>query len=67
MGETVETQTHDGHRWQGVLDEVTDEGFTLEVEQKVKPEGAKRAHKEIVPMHFSFEEVAYTKYVIKVK
>lgn len=67
VGETVETQTRDGHKWQGVLTEVTDDGFTMEVEQKVKPEGAKRPRKELMAMHFTFEEVAYTKYVINVK
>ena len=67
VGQPVETQTRDGHKWQGTLMEVTEDGFTLEVEQKVKPEGAKRAHKELVGMHFTFEEVAYTKYLIKVK
>ncbi len=67
VGDTVETQTRDGHKWQGVLTEVTDDGFTMELEQKVKPEGAKRPRKELVAMHFTFEEVAYTKYVINVK
>ena len=67
VGETVETQTRDGHKWQGVLTEVMDDGFTMEVEQKVKSEGAKRPRKELVAMHFTFEEVAYTKYVINVK
>lgn len=67
VGEMVETQTRDGHKYQGTLTEVSDNGFTLEVEMKVKPEGAKRAKKELVVMHFTFEEVAYTKYLIKVK
>ncbi len=67
VGKPVETQTRDGHKYQGTLVEVDDNGFTLEVEQKVKPEGAKRAHKELVGMHFVLDEVAYTKYLIKVK
>ena len=67
VGEPVETQTRDGHKYQGTLVEVTDDGFAMEVEQKVKPEGAKRAHKELVKMNFNYNEVAYTKYVIKVK
>ncbi len=67
IGEPVETQTLDGHKYQGTLTDVDDEGFSLEVETKVKPEGAKRAHKEMVGMHFRFDEVVYTKYVIKVK
>lgn len=67
VGEPVETQTRDGHKYQGILTEVADDGFTLEVETKVKPEGAKRPRKELVAMHFGFDEVAYTKYLIKVK
>ncbi len=67
VGKPVETQTRDGHKYQGTLVGVDDKGFTLEVETKVKPEGAKRPRKELVGMHFTFEETAYTKYVIKVK
>ena len=67
VGRPVETQTKDGHKYQGMLKEVSDDGFTIEVETKVKPEGAKRPHKELVGMHFTFDEVAYTKYLIKVK
>ncbi|MBQ7572100.1 MAG: ribosome assembly cofactor RimP [Bacteroidaceae bacterium] len=67
VGEPVETQTRDGHKYQGTLTEAGPDTFTLEVEQRVKPEGAKRAHKEMVAMHFTYEEVAYTKYLIKVK
>lgn len=67
IGEMVETQTRDGHKYQGTLLEVGEDGFTMEVEQKVKPEGAKRPRKEMVAMHFTFEKVAFTKYLIKVK
>ena len=67
IGSPVETQTRDGHKYQGTLVEVSDEGFSMEVEQKVKPEGAKRARKELVQMNFAYNEVAYTKYLIKVK
>ena len=67
VGKMVETQTRDGHKHQGVLTEVGEDGFTMEVETKVKPEGAKRAKRVLVPMHFTFDEVAYTKYVIKLK
>ena len=67
VGKPVETQTRDGHKYQGILTAVDDEGFTVEVETRVKPEGAKRPRKELVAMHFTFDEVAYTKYVIKIK
>ena len=67
VGKSVETQQKDGKKFQGTLKSVDDTGFELEVETKVKPEGAKRPHMELATMHFAFEEVAYTKYVIKVK
>lgn len=67
VGQIVETQTRDGHKYQGTLVEVVDDGFTLEVEQRVKPDGAKRAKKEHVAMIFRFDEVLWTKYLIKVK
>ncbi|MBQ8968329.1 MAG: ribosome assembly cofactor RimP [Bacteroidaceae bacterium] len=67
VGKTVETQTRDGHKHQGTLTAVGDDGFDMEVETWVKPEGAKRAKKVLLPMHFAFGDVAYTKYVIKVK
>ncbi|MDE5788640.1 MAG: ribosome assembly cofactor RimP [Bacteroidaceae bacterium] len=67
IGKMVETQTRDGHRYQGQLVAVDEAGFDMEVEQKVKPEGAKRAKRVLVGMHFTFDEVAYTKYLIKAK
>lgn len=67
VGKTVETQTRDGHKYQGTLTHVDADGFGMEVETKVKPEGAKRAKRMLVAMHFAFGDVAYTKYLIKVK
>ena len=67
VGRTVETQLKDGHKHQGTLLEVGDETFALEVETKVKPEGAKRPRKELVRMELRYEDVVYTKYVIKIK
>lgn len=65
IGQSVETQTKDGHKYQGQLMAVDETGFNMEVETKVKPEGAKRAKKVLVDMRFAFAEVAYTKYLIK--
>ena len=67
VGKTVETQLKDGHKYQGTLTDVGEESFALEVETKVKPEGAKRPRKEMVRMEFPFSDVVYTKYLIKVK
>ncbi len=67
IGKPVETQLKDGHKFQGTLTAVNDDSFCMEVATKVKPEGAKRAHTEMVTMTFSFSDVAYTKYLIKIK
>ena len=44
-----------------------DEGFQLGILQKVKEEGKKRPVTMEVPTDFRFDDVAYTKYLIKVK
>ncbi|MCQ2223982.1 MAG: ribosome assembly cofactor RimP [Bacteroidaceae bacterium] len=67
VGKSVETQTLDGKKWTGVLTKADDEAFTLLTTQKVKPEGAKRPKMVEVEMEFHYDEVAYTKYLIKVK
>lgn len=67
VGKEVETQTKDGHKFHGILLSVGDESFTLGVTQKVKEEGKKRPVSKEVAMDFRFEDIAYTKYLIKVK
>ncbi len=67
VGKEVETQLHDGHKYHGILLSVGDEGFQLGIMQKVKEEGKKRPVLMEVPTDFRFEDVAYTKYLIKVK
>lgn len=67
VGKSVETQLKDGKKYQGILTTVSEEGFTLLTTQKIKPEGAKRPKNVEVEMNFTFEEVAYTKYLIKMK
>ena len=67
VGKEVETQLRDGHKYHGILLSVDDEGFPLGIVQKVKAEGKKRPVMMEVPTNFRFEDVAYTKYLIKVK
>ena len=67
IGKEVETQLHDGHKFRGILLSVGEEGFQLGIVQKVKEEGKKRPVVKEVPTDFRFEDVAYTKYLIKVK
>lgn len=67
IGKEVETQLNDGHKFRGTLLSVGDEGFQLSIVQKVKEEGKKRPVTKEVPTDFRFADVAYTKYLIKVK
>ena len=55
VGHDVETQT------------VDDGGVSIEAMEKVKEEGRKRPVSKLVTRHFNFDEVAYTKYLIKIK
>ena len=67
VGKQVETQTKDGKKHRGTLLSVDKEGFELGEMQKVKEEGKKRPVNKEVTIRFAFDEVAYTKYLIKIK
>ena len=67
VGKEVETLLHDGHKYKGTLLSVSDEGFRLGIVQKVKEEGKKRPVQKEVPTDFRFDDVASTKYLIRVK
>lgn len=66
-GERVETLLNDGRKLQGVLSQVSPDGFTLTIEEKVRTEGMKRPKlvERDVPLLFS--EVKSTKYIIDFK
>lgn len=67
IGKEVEAQLKDGRKLRGTLLQVTDQGFRLSTPQKVKEEGKKRPTTKEVETDLTFQEVAATKYVIKVK
>ena len=67
VGKEVETQLRDGHKLRGTLLSVTDDDFQLGVLEKVKEEGRKRPVTKEVNKTIAFADVAYTKYLIKVK
>ncbi len=67
VGNPVETQMKDGHKYQGELTAVDEEGFNMLVEMKVKEEGQKRPKKKMVDVRCPFADVVSTKYLIKVK
>ncbi len=67
QGDRVETLTLDGHKFEGVLQSVSPEGFVLTVKDKVREEGAKRPRIIDRNVIFKFTEVKWTKYIIDFK
>jgi len=67
VGDPVEVLANDGKKYRGTLDDVSEDGFTLAVEEKVKEEGMKRPQLVERAYHFSFEEVKETKYWLDFK
>ena len=63
----VEVQDLSGVKFQGTLVDVTESGFGLEVTRKIKPEGAKRKTEITATIPFKYENIKYTKYIIRVK
>ena len=65
IGNEVEVLVADGKKYKGVLKEVTDEGFVIVGEEKVKKEGAKRPVLEEVSREFKYNQVKSTKYLLQ--
>ncbi|QRX64910.1 ribosome assembly cofactor RimP [Dysgonomonadaceae bacterium zrk40] len=66
-GKEVEVLTRTGVKHSGILRSSDDEGFTLTVTRKVKPEGAKRKQEVEEDLRFSYDDVKHTKYLIRFK
>lgn len=67
VGNEVETLTRDGRKLSGVLKECDLEKFTLTITKKVKPEGSKRKIEVEEDIILAYDEVKYTKYLIRFK
>lgn len=67
IGNELEILTKDGRKFTGRLVEVTDEGFTVEVPVKVKPEGAKRPVIEQQAQTLKFDDCKTVRYKIDFK
>lgn len=65
IGNEVEVLTRDGRKLHGVLRSAGDEGFALEVAEKVKREGEKRPVTELRELTFRYDEVKYVKYILQ--
>lgn len=67
QGERIEVLATDGRKYEGVLSDVTSEGFVLTVNEKIKAEGEKRPRMVDTPKNFSYNEVKTAKYIIDFK
>jgi ribosome maturation factor RimP len=67
IGNEVEILTKAGKKFSAMLKGATEESFTVTVTKQVKPEGAKRKVTVEEDVVFPYNEVKYTKYLIRFK
>ncbi|MDR2057504.1 MAG: ribosome assembly cofactor RimP [Dysgonamonadaceae bacterium] len=64
-GKEVEVLLKNGKKYTGILKEAGETRFVLTVEKQVKPEGAKRKITIEEDMNFVYNEIKYTKNIIR--
>jgi ribosome maturation factor RimP len=67
IGNEVEVLTKAGKKFSATLKDAAEETFTVTVTKQVKPEGAKRKITVEEDEVYSYNEVKYTKYLIRFK
>ena len=67
IGQEVEVLTKQGQKLEGVMKDANEENFTVTIQKKVKPEGAKRPKLVDEDVTFTYEEIKYNKYLISFK
>ncbi|MDE6175790.1 MAG: ribosome assembly cofactor RimP [Duncaniella sp.] len=67
LGNEVEVLTRDGKKLKGILTDVTDSDFTIEVTRKVKEPGAKRPVMVAEPVVIPMDQAKQVCYVINFK
>lgn len=67
IGREVEVLTKTGKKLTGILKDADENGIVLTIEKQIKPEGAKRKIKVEEDLPFKYEELKYTKYLIRFK
>lgn len=67
IGNEVEMLLKSGSKLTGLLKSVDDNGVVVSVEKRVKPEGAKRKITVMEDESYTFDEIKYTKYLIRFK
>ncbi|MDP4201356.1 MAG: ribosome assembly cofactor RimP [Bacteroidota bacterium] len=67
IGNEVEVLTKAGKKFSAILKDAAEDAFTVTVTKQVKPEGAKRKITVEGDEVYSYNEVKYTKYLIRFK
>lgn len=67
IGLEVEVLTKEGKKLKGILKSACEQEFVLTTSKKVKVEGAKRPQLVEEDLHFAYDSVKYTKYIINFK
>ncbi|NDW10487.1 ribosome assembly cofactor RimP [Dysgonomonas sp. 520] len=67
VGKEVEVLTKNGQKLSGVLKSCDDDGFVVTITKMEKPEGAKRKIAVEEDQSYKYDEVKYTKYLIRFK
>lgn len=67
IGNEVEMLLKNGKKLTAVLKSADDQGIVVTVEKQVKPEGAKRKVTVQEDQSYTFDEIKYTKYLIRFK
>lgn len=65
IGEEVETLTKKGVKLKGILKKADEDGFSIVTKKTMKPQGAKRKIEIEEESYFTYEEIKYTKYLIR--
>ena len=65
LGEEVEVLTADGRKLKGEHTACDENGFTVAIATKVKIEGKKRPEVQMVDNMFQYNDIKYTKIIIK--
>jgi ribosome maturation factor RimP len=65
VGKEVETLLKTGKKYSGILKTTDENGIVLTIQKQVKPEGAKRKITIEEDLTFDYNDIKYTKYIIK--
>ena len=67
IGLEVEVLTKDGKKLKGILKSAEEKEFVITISKKEKKEGCKRPQLVEEDLHFAYDSVKYTKYIINFK